>query len=52
VALATLTVKVAEPPEVIEVGLAETVIVGGGFEVTVTVTLAEVFPPAPVAVAE
>jgi hypothetical protein len=49
VALTALTVKVAEPPEVIEFGLAVMLTVGGGFEVTVTVTLAEIFPPAPVA---
>jgi hypothetical protein len=42
---------VDEPPEVIEVGLAVMLTVGGGFEVTVTVTLAEVFPPSPFAVA-
>jgi hypothetical protein len=51
VALTALTVRVAEPPELIEVGLAVMLTVGGGFEVTVTVTLAEVFPPSPFAVA-
>jgi hypothetical protein len=51
VAFFAVTVKVDEPPEVIEVGLAVMLTVGGGFEVTVTVTLAEVFPPSPFAVA-
>jgi hypothetical protein len=51
VAFTAVTVKVAEPPEVIEVGSAVMVMVGGGLEVTATVALAEVFPPAPVAVA-
>lgn len=50
-AFIAVTVKVDEPPEVIEVGLAVMLTVGGGFEVTVTVTLAEVFPPSPFAVA-
>jgi hypothetical protein len=41
---------VAEPPRVNELGLAVMLTVGGGFKVTVTVTLAEVFPPLPFAV--
>jgi hypothetical protein len=51
VALTAFTDKVAEPPEVIEAGLAVMLTVGGGFEVTVTVTLAEVLPPSPFTVA-
>jgi hypothetical protein len=51
VALAAVTVRVAELPEEIDVGLAVMPTVGGGFAVTVTVVFAEVFPPAPVAVA-
>jgi hypothetical protein len=52
--LAAETVNVDEVPEAIEVGLATMLTVGAGFEptFTVTVTVAEVFPPAPVAVAE
>jgi hypothetical protein len=51
VALTALTVKVAELPGAIEVGLAVMLTVGGGFEVTVTVTFAEALPPVPFAVA-
>jgi hypothetical protein len=51
VAFAAVTVKVDDPPEVIEVGFAAMLTVGGGFAVTVMVALAEVFPPAPSAVA-
>jgi hypothetical protein len=56
VALAAATVKVDEFPETIEVGLAVMLTVGaaggpGGVTVTVAVAVAEVFPPAPVAVA-
>jgi len=51
VAFADDTVRVAEFPAVIEAGLAEMLTVGGGFGVTVTVTLAEAFPPVPVATA-
>jgi hypothetical protein len=54
VALAAATVKVDEFPETIEVGLAVMLTVGaagGPGGVTVTVAVAEVFPPAPVAVA-
>jgi len=51
VAFIAVTVRVDEPPDVIDVGFAVMLTVGGGLEVTVTVALAEVFPPAPVAVA-
>jgi hypothetical protein len=51
VALVAATVKVDELPEVIEAGLAVMLTVGAGFGVTVTVTVAEVFPPDPVAAA-
>jgi hypothetical protein len=44
------TVKMDEPPERMEAGLAAMLTVGGKFEVTATVAFAEVFPPAPVAV--
>jgi hypothetical protein len=40
-----------EPPDGIEAGLAAIVTVGAGFDVTVTVAVAEVFPPEPVAAA-
>jgi hypothetical protein len=50
VALVAVTVKVDELPLVIEVGLAVMLTVAEG-AVTVTVAVAEVFPPAPVAVA-
>jgi xanthosine utilization system XapX-like protein len=40
-----------ELPEEMEAGLALMLTVGAGFEVTVTVALADVLPPAPVAVA-
>jgi hypothetical protein len=45
------TARVEEIPAITPVGLAEIVTVGSGFAVTVTVALAEVLPPAPVAVA-
>jgi hypothetical protein len=45
------TVRVDEPPETTEVGLAVIVAVGGGFGVTVRVAVAKVVPPGPVAVA-
>jgi phage-related minor tail protein len=51
VAFVAFTVKVDELPTVIEVGLAVIATVGAGLAVTVTVAAAEVFPPAPVAVA-
>jgi hypothetical protein len=51
VALVAATFNVDEFPEVIEVGFAVMLTVAAGLEVTVTVALAEVFPPAPVAVA-
>jgi hypothetical protein len=51
VALTAVTVKVDELPELIEAGFAVMLTLGGGFELTVKVALAEVFPPAPVAVA-
>jgi hypothetical protein len=50
-AFTAVTVKMDELPEVIEVGLAVMPTVGAGFELTVRVALAEVFPPAPVAAA-
>jgi hypothetical protein len=51
VALVATTVKVEELPVVIEVGFATMLTVGAAGWVTVTVTLAEVLPPGPVAVA-
>jgi hypothetical protein len=51
VAFVATTVKVDDPPAVIEVGLAVMVTVGaggGGAVVTVTVAVAEAFVPAPV----
>jgi hypothetical protein len=38
-----------ELPEAMDEGLAVMVTVGAGFEVTVTVAIADDFPPAPVA---
>jgi hypothetical protein len=52
VAFAAITINSDEAPEVIEVGFAVMLTVGataGGS--TVTVAVAEIFPPAPVAVA-
>jgi hypothetical protein len=50
--LLAVTVNVDEPPPVIEVGLATRVTVGIAVGVvTVTTALAEVVPPAPVALA-
>jgi hypothetical protein len=53
VALVAVTVSVDDPPAVIEVGLAAILTVGAGLvdAPTVTVVDAEIFPPAPVAVA-
>jgi hypothetical protein len=53
VAFVAVTVNVEELPEAIDVGFATMVTVGTGFtvELTVTVALAEAFPPVPVAVA-
>jgi hypothetical protein len=53
VAFVAVTVKTDEFPETIDVGLAMMVTVGAGLEaaVTVTVAVAEAFPPAPVAAA-
>jgi hypothetical protein len=51
VAFTADTVKMDELPDAIEVGFAVMLTVGGGFELTVRVALAEVFPPAPVAAA-
>ena len=53
VALVAITVKVEEPPDAMDVGLAVMLTVGAGgvAGVTVTVVLAEALPPAPVAVA-
>lgn len=49
--MTAVTVKVDELPEVIELGLAVICTVGAGFGVTDTVTVAEIVPPSPVAVA-
>jgi hypothetical protein len=49
--LVAVTVRVDEFPEITDVGLAVILTVGAGFAVTVTVELAEAFPPGPVAVA-
>jgi hypothetical protein len=49
VELIAVTVKIDELPELIEMGFAETVTAGAGFVVTVTIAIAEAFPPAPVA---
>jgi hypothetical protein len=51
--LVAVTVNVDELPDTIDVGLAVMVTVGAGFEtaVTVTIAVAEVFPPDPVAAA-
>jgi hypothetical protein len=51
VALVAVTVKMDELPAVTAVGFAAIVTVGAGFAATVTVAVAEVFPPAPLAVA-
>jgi hypothetical protein len=51
--LVVATVKVDDPPVATDAGLAAIVTVGAGLvdALTVTVVVAEVFPPAPVAVA-
>ena len=53
VAFVAATVNVDDPPKATEVGVAAIVTVGAGVvdEPTVTVVVADVFPPAPVAVA-
>ena len=51
VAPVAVTVKTEEFPDVMDAGLAEMVTVGSGIGVTVTVAVAEILPPAPVAVA-
>jgi hypothetical protein len=53
VAFVAATVRVDEPPAVIEPGFAVIVTVGGagGVDVMVTVAVADAVPPAPVAVA-
>jgi hypothetical protein len=51
VAFIAATVKMDELSEEMETGLAVMLTVGGGFAVTVTAVLADVFPPAPSAVA-
>ena len=51
VAFVAVTVKMAEPPDVIDVGLAVIVTSGAGFAVTVTIAVDETVPPAPVAAA-
>lgn len=48
VALVLLQLSVVVAPDDNEIGLAERVTVGVAGEVTLTVTLAEVFPPDPV----
>jgi hypothetical protein len=50
VALVAVTVSVEELPEVMDVGLAVMLTVGAAV-VTVTVAVADFFPPVPVAVA-
>jgi hypothetical protein len=50
-AFTAVTVRVDEPPDMMEPGLAVICTVGAGFGVTVTVTVADAVPPAPVAVA-
>jgi hypothetical protein len=49
VAFVAVTVRTDELPGAIEAGLAVMLTVVAGFCVTVTVVLAEVLPPAPVA---
>jgi hypothetical protein len=49
VAFVAVTIKIDELPDVIEAGLAVMPMVGEGFAVTVTVAVAEVLPPIPVA---
>ena len=53
VAFVAVTVKMDGFPAITEVGFAMIVTVGGGFEaaVTVTIAVADAFPPAPVAAA-
>jgi hypothetical protein len=51
VAWTAVTVNVEEFPDVIDVGLAMMVTVGARLDVTVTMTVAEIVPPAPVAAA-
>jgi hypothetical protein len=51
VAFVAATVKVDEPPALIEMGLAVMLTVGAVADATVTVAGAEAFPPAPNAVA-
>ena len=51
VAFVAVTVKMVGFPEITEVGFARMLTVGAGFGVTVTVALAEFFPPGPVAAA-
>jgi hypothetical protein len=51
VALVAITAKLDELPEEIEAGFAVMLTVGAGGATTVRVAVAEVFPPAPVAVA-
>lgn len=51
VAFVAVTVRVDELPEVIAAGLAAISTVGAGFVVTVTVAVAVLVPPGPLAVA-
>jgi hypothetical protein len=49
--LVAATVSVDEFPEITDIGLAMMLTVGAAFAATVTIAVAEVVPPAPVAVA-
>jgi hypothetical protein len=49
--LVAATVNVDEFPEMTDAGFAMMLTVGAGLDVTVTVAVAEVFPPDPVAAA-
>ncbi len=51
VAFVAVTVKVDEPPEVIDAGLAVMLTVGVVLDATVIAAVADVLPPDPVAVA-
>jgi hypothetical protein len=51
VAFAAVMVKIDELPAATDVGFAVMFTVGAGFGVTVTVVVAKVLPPSPVAVA-
>jgi hypothetical protein len=51
VAFEAVTLRVEDPPALIELGVAVTVTFGAGAAVTVTVAVDVALPPAPVAVA-